>query len=326
LIVDRVPGMNPKTETIMETATTILTLEEAIEWVESTQYRWGREQSSRGEIHLSRGQARNQPAHSMSLSVSCAPTKHREDRSPEEDADYHKHHARCVRLSIAVEWGGKTHEGEAIIGARVRVYAVDWRVGSSCVASRCQGFVCGFVGAGELKRDLGDIGFVVERLGDLQSTIIAWVEERGPLDPPSSSELAQRQDLETCSHTADEVATENAITRFPDGKRPIRIKSRGLTYCADLVTKSDMVGMIQEHAKLIYDQPAISFEGGYVGTWRGGRLREVCFEVDDRRMYCYVLHSTGVDDWAEECWTTDHRLTAEAAFDTIRATRERPVA
>ena len=58
-----------------------------------------------------------------------------------------------------------------------------------------------------------------------------------------------------------------------------------------------------------------------MGTFTGGSIREICYEIDGQRRHCYVLNSVMVDDWAEECWSTERRMTVAAAVDTILAAR-----
>jgi len=120
----------------------------------------------------------------------------------------------------------------------------------------------------------------------------------------------------------DEVTAENRQTRHPNGKGLIRLKARGITICADWNTEGPMEYIIAKHATVLWERDAES-GSEYVGSMHSP-LTEIAYEIEGMRRYCYVLHTAGIDDWCQECWTTDHRLTAQAAFDTLMAARDFP--
>jgi hypothetical protein len=125
------------------------------------------------------------------------------------------------------------------------------------------------------------------------------------------------------SDRPDDVTTERVVTLTPDRKSILRLGSVGITYIGD-DGKGCMLDLVERHATLISHGDAPSKAGRYVGTFRGGPIREIHYEFRGKPMWCYVLVSVDIDDWSEECWTTDRRLTAEAASETILAARRRP--
>jgi len=122
------------------------------------------------------------------------------------------------------------------------------------------------------------------------------------------------------SSQPDEVTEENTqVWRKPKGCF-IRLKSIGLTWCSDWSTRAAMQDLIAKHATVLWEDDAES-DGAFVGSFYGGPIREVAYEIEGLRRYCYILHLVDIDDWGQECWTSDRRLTAQAAADCIEAAR-----
>jgi hypothetical protein len=126
------------------------------------------------------------------------------------------------------------------------------------------------------------------------------------------------------SNQPDEVTAENTeVWRKGKGKGCfIRLKSIGLTWCSDWSTRMDMQGLIEKHATRVLWEDDAESEGAFVGSFHGGPIREVCYEIEGLMRYCYILHLVDIDDWGQECWTSDRRLTAQAAADCIEAARK----
>ncbi len=127
-----------------------------------------------------------------------------------------------------------------------------------------------------------------------------------------------RPDPTVPSDVPDEVTPENTKSFHRDGKkvvRMLRLKATGLTYCGDgIANGADMEAAIEKHATVIT----------LADGWSDFNLREVCYEIEGLRRYCYIWHHVSIDDWCEECWTTDHRLTEKAAMATLLAARRVP--
>jgi hypothetical protein len=126
----------------------------------------------------------------------------------------------------------------------------------------------------------------------------------------------QKLDTEVPDAMPDPVNSENTRLVGPNGRRVVRLFSRGYTG----LVERDFEDLIKEHGgEVIYRAPAI--DSGYVGTM-AGEIEEIKFRIKGRELYAYVLLFTDVDSYAEEVWTTDRRLSASAAANTLMAVRE----
>jgi hypothetical protein len=133
--------------------------------------------------------------------------------------------------------------------------------------------------------------------------------------------VTQSDDTTLPSETPDEVTHDRCI-ESRDGKSLLRLGEIGLTRMSDIDRAFPMHSTITKHATLLYEAPAVVTEGRYVGTWHSP-LVEYCYEFRGHRMYCYVVMTRfDVDAFGEECWTTDRRMSAGAAADTILAARK----
>lgn len=127
-------------------------------------------------------------------------------------------------------------------------------------------------------------------------------------------EGGQATDPNPIHELAEPVNVENSAL-LRDGKRIVRLRARGLTVLVEETFES----LMEKHGgRLIYSAPAKA--EGYVGTMAGA-MREMCYEIGGERRYCYAITHDGGDTYCQECWTTDRRLTAHAAADTIEAAK-----
>ena len=118
------------------------------------------------------------------------------------------------------------------------------------------------------------------------------------------------------SEISDPVNPDNCRRQGPNGQQPIRVKSRGLT----CLVEENFERKVEQHGGKVLGC-ADAKGAGYVGSL-AGPIQELVFEFEGKRWYCYRLTSDGGDTWCEECWTTEHRLTASAAADTLLAARK----
>lgn len=102
---------------------------------------------------------------------------------------------------------------------------------------------------------------------------------------------------------------------------PIRIKSEGFGATSDM-TSDDVESILRKQgAEIHYIAPAVS-GGGYVGSL-AGPLEEICYTLSGVRWYLYVVTTNSIDDWCQEWWVSQRRLTAHAAADAIEECRRR---
>jgi hypothetical protein len=100
----------------------------------------------------------------------------------------------------------------------------------------------------------------------------------------------------------------------------IQIRHTGLTICGAETGNRRIEDVLARFATIIWDEDA---EGpGTAGT-DDAPLKEIAYEIDGDRWYCYVLYSAATESepFVQNCWTTQRRLTASAAFDTIMRAR-----
>lgn len=105
---------------------------------------------------------------------------------------------------------------------------------------------------------------------------------------------------------------------------PIRIKSVGFGATSDMTSAPIEDILRKQGAEIHYIAPAVS-SGDYVGSV-AGPLEEICYTLDSARWYLYVVTTTSIDDWCQEWWVSQQRLTADAAADIIEAARLRAYA
>lgn len=104
-------------------------------------------------------------------------------------------------------------------------------------------------------------------------------------------------------------------------KHRVRLKAVGFTTCDDNGDPIDDI-IEQQGGRIHYRAPAIAGDAFFAGTISGGEIREICYTLSGDKRWMYVALHDGGDTWCQECWTTDHRLNAAAAADTIIAAKK----
>jgi hypothetical protein len=188
---------------------------------------------------------------------------------------------------------------------------------------------------------------------DDRSRVIAWLESHGCdhlINPSQAAAKAATEAMWTkleCDLRAEReaaVAPQKADTTplhcqpinpvpdqcdilraGPDGKnhKVFRVRTTGFSCISDWDGRGDWESLLQSQGCVIaYACDAIHPAGGYAGSM-AAPLGEIRYTLPDGTVrYAYVLTSAAIDDWQQEVWTSDVRLSASAAADTILAARK----
>ena len=192
---------------------------------------------------------------------------------------------------------------------------------------------------------------------DDRQKIITWLDSHGchhQIDPSQSAakatDTASRADFDA-KWIADDLAKREAATRpqtqdttplHPTPITPLpdqcdlrraddsgalhsvfRLKATGFSVISDWDGKGEWETLLKSKGCTIhYACDAVMPGGGYVGS-AAAPLQEIRYTLPCGTVrYGYILTSTTIDDWQQEIWTSDIRLTAGAAADTLIAARK----
>lgn len=189
-----------------------------------------------------------------------------------------------------------------------------------------------------------------------RAAIIAWLDSHGcrhsihPSQAAAKESTLRRKQEFDAKWKAEQIAKHEAATRpqredstiigmepvvptyeqcyihlNKDGERRkvFRIKATGFSCISDWDGKGDWNSLLESQGCTIhYACDAINPHGGYAGTW-AAPIMEISYTLPDgQSRYAYVAITTTIDDWQQEIWTSDTRLSASAAADTIVAARK----
>ena len=131
---------------------------------------------------------------------------------------------------------------------------------------------------------------------------------------------AQTENQAPISSEPDEISWDRVRSHDEQGRHLLRLKSTG----RNTLVEDCIVARIEKHGTVIYQSDALG--EGYVGSWSGGPIQELLYEIGGNRRYMYTLVSSDIDTFQEESWCTNRRMTANAVADTILKAREMAMA
>lgn len=127
--------------------------------------------------------------------------------------------------------------------------------------------------------------------------------------------VAHEPDVPTVEQCQQTIEHEGKTKHF------IRLKATGFTAVTDMESNPIEEVIEKQGGRFHYQAAAISGAAIFAGTISGGGVRELCYTISGLKRWMYVVLHDGGDSWCQECWTTNHRLNADAAVDTIKAAR-----
>jgi len=134
----------------------------------------------------------------------------------------------------------------------------------------------------------------------------------------------QRNDQTPASSITPTVTRGDVLAMIGDRERvAVRVKTPGYGAISDidgLPGIEELLPSPKAKARILYAADALG--EGFVGSFTGGQIQEICYEIDGARWYLYLLNTSGGDTWHQEWWTSHQRLTAQAAGDAIEAARK----